>query len=177
MKYLTQNELRSLVAAAHASSARDWAMILVAYWHGLRASEVVSLTVNDVRDGFLSVQRLKGSRKTVQPLIAGNDPLFNEKAALAIMCEGKQASDRLFDINRRQFQNVFKKHGLTAGVPEHKCHPHAAKHSCAKIALQNGIHIDELQAYLGHKSLASTGAYLRSDDETASAAFARAAGV
>ena len=40
MTHLTPDELLSVLKAARARSARDWAMVLLAYRHGLRASEV-----------------------------------------------------------------------------------------------------------------------------------------
>lgn len=43
-------------------------MILVTFRHGLRATEVVSLTRDNFADGYLDVQRLKGSNRTVQVL-------------------------------------------------------------------------------------------------------------
>jgi len=52
-----------------------------------------------------------------------------------------------------------------------RCHPHALKATCAKLALRNGVGIDDLQTYIGWKSLASATAYLRSDETEASAAF------
>lgn len=45
-------------------------MILLAYRHGLRASEVCGLRLADVnmKDGAISIRRLKGSLRTGQPL-------------------------------------------------------------------------------------------------------------
>jgi integrase len=79
MKPLTKDELRSLLTVARSHSERDWLMILVAYWHGMRASEVVALTSGDIGHGEIVVRRLKGSDTTTQPLIYSTDPLFNEK--------------------------------------------------------------------------------------------------
>ena len=57
-------------------------MILVAYSHGLRASEVTALQRDAVQDGMLTVSRLKGSLRTVQPLVESLDPLLNEQKGL-----------------------------------------------------------------------------------------------
>ena len=48
MTHLTPDELLSVLKAARARSARDWAMVLLAYRHGLRASEVCGLKVGDM---------------------------------------------------------------------------------------------------------------------------------
>ena len=66
MNHLSKQELEALLEAAKVNH-RDYVMIHTAYMHGLRASEIVGLTTSNVRDGFLIVQRLKGSLRTVQP--------------------------------------------------------------------------------------------------------------
>ena len=45
-------------------------MILMAYRHGLRASEVCGIKLADVdlKAGSISIRRLKGSLHTIQPL-------------------------------------------------------------------------------------------------------------
>ena len=72
MAHLTPEETLAVLQAAREHSRRDWAMILVTYRHGLRASEVCGLRLGDVdlKDGAISIQRLKGSMRTVQPLYA-----------------------------------------------------------------------------------------------------------
>jgi integrase len=63
--FLTQDELRSLFKVIQ--SKRDHAIFLVAYRHGLRASEIGLLQKADVdmKQGRLSVHRLKGSLSAV----------------------------------------------------------------------------------------------------------------
>src|SRR4051812_39045278 len=67
--FLSPEETLAVLRAARARTVRDWAMILVAYRHGLRASEICGLHMPDVnlRDGSLSIRRLKGSLHTTQP--------------------------------------------------------------------------------------------------------------
>jgi integrase len=40
MEALTKKQLLRLLKVTHAASERDWLMILVGFWHGLRASEI-----------------------------------------------------------------------------------------------------------------------------------------
>ena len=67
---MTPDEILAVLKAARASSNRNWAMILLAYRHGLRASETCDLKLQDVdlKTGCLSIRRLKGSLHTVQPI-------------------------------------------------------------------------------------------------------------
>jgi integrase len=174
MKSLNYEQLLSLLTVARQHSERDCVAILLAYSHGLRASEVVSLTRANVRDGYLTVQWLKGSRKTVQPLFSNpTNPLLDEKIAITAYLATVPAGARLFPISRVQFYRLFQRYAALAGIPSHLGHPHALKHSVA-MALVGKIQINELQTYLGHSSLSSTGAYTRVSDQVACRAVAKA---
>jgi len=85
MVSLSPEETLALLKIARARSIRNWAMILLAYRHGLRASEVCGLKLSDVnlKDQTVRVARLKGSMLTVQPLVPHRgQPLLDELAAL-----------------------------------------------------------------------------------------------
>src|SRR5437773_11129190 len=85
MVHLTPEQLLAVLKAARQRSARDWAMILIAYRHGLRASEVCDLKLADVnlKDRQISIRRLKGSLPTVQPIERHRgQPLLDELRAL-----------------------------------------------------------------------------------------------
>jgi integrase len=66
--FLTQDELRRLFKVM--KSKRDRAIFLVAYRHGLRASEIGLLQRVDVdaKQGRISINRLKGSNSGVYPM-------------------------------------------------------------------------------------------------------------
>ena len=168
MEHLTIDELTLVLAAARQKSERDWLLVLVSFWHGLRASEAVALRVSDIKDGYIRIARLKGSLRTVQKLIEHPDALLNEKSGLTAWIRGRAGSERLFPITRQHFGRIVHAHCATAGIPAHRAHPHVLKHSCAHYVIRAGIHV--AQQHLGHKSLSSTGAYLRITDATASAA-------
>jgi len=72
-EYLTAFEVEALMAAARKSSRhghRDATMILIAYRHGLRASEVCDLQWHQVElaTGRLHVHRSKRGTSSVHPL-------------------------------------------------------------------------------------------------------------
>jgi integrase len=75
-EYLTDGEIARLVAAASGNrhGHRDASMVLVAYRHGLRAAELVTLRWDaiDFAHGRLHVRRLKGGSEAVHPLSAGS---------------------------------------------------------------------------------------------------------
>jgi site-specific recombinase XerD len=172
---LSKLELRALLEAAKAHRRRDWLMILVAFHHGLRASEVVHITADGVVDGFLTVKRLKGSMKTTQALMASSDPLFDERAALIEFARESTPGQAIFPIGRVQFWRLMQKYAELAGIPKHKAHPHVLKHSIAMQTI-GSAGVENVRQHLGHKSLSSTGAYLVVSDEEAGAAIKKALG-
>ena len=150
-------------------------MILVAFNHGLRASELVHVTRDNVVDGHLTVQRLKGSRKTTQALVTSSDPLFDERDALIEFARESTPGRPIFPIGRVQFWRLMQRYAKAAGVPAHKAHPHVLKHSIAMQTIA-AAGVENVRQHLGHKSLASTGEYLKVTDEESDAAIKKALG-
>ena len=61
MEHLSVDELKGILREVK----KDWQklMIVVAYNHGFRVSEVLSLTPAHCRSGYITMRRLKGSDK------------------------------------------------------------------------------------------------------------------
>lgn len=123
---------------------------------------------------MVDMKRLKGSNRTIQPLVADENPLLNERQGLFDFIRRMHSNQRIFPISRVQFYRIMRKHGATAGLPIRKCHPHILKHSIAMQTIQSAG-IENVRQYLGHKSISSTGAYLKVSDADASSAISRAA--
>ena len=71
-EYLTEREIERLIKAAGENrwGHRDATAILIAYRHGLRASELVALRWDDIdfQTGKLHVRRAKGGTASVHPI-------------------------------------------------------------------------------------------------------------
>jgi len=176
-KSLKREQIHRLLEEAKKTSERDWLMILVAYLHGLRASEVVGpkgLKGRSIADGFLTAVRLKGSETTVQPLLANADPLLDERKALIDLAAKSNARQRLFPLSRFQFFRALRRHAKAAGIPLHLAHPHVLKHSCATHALEAGVPLPIVQAWLGHASGASTMRYMGASEDQVNRAITQA---
>ena len=181
MQHLTREELLRLLGAAKEDSNRNWLMILVAFWHGLRASEVVGpkgIAGNQIQGGYITVQRLKGSMETTQKLIVHAEPLLSEREPLEALA-ASLGKDKLFPIQRQHFWTLVKRYGAAAGIvnygSKNRSHPHILKHSIAMQTIKSAG-IENVRQYLGHVSMSSTGAYLKVSDDEASEAIALAAG-
>jgi site-specific recombinase XerD len=144
-------------------------MCLVAYWHGLRASEVVHIKRADVSDGYLTVRRLKGSLKTVQPLVHHKTKLLDERPSLERFVNSMAPNQIVFPVSRVWFWRLVQRYAKAASIPARKAHPHALKHSIAMHTIQIAG-IENVRQWLGHKSMSSTGAYLRVTDDRAAQA-------
>ena len=166
MEQLSKQEFRALLEAAKAASKRDWLMILVGRNHGLRASELVGFTRDNIKDGFLVIQRCKGSKETVQPLISSDDPLFDERTALLDYISQMNSNQAVFKMSTRHCLRLIHRHAASAGLPQHKGKTKILKQTCGRQLLETKP-INYVQTWLGHKSLSSTGAYTRVSDEEA----------
>jgi type 1 fimbriae regulatory protein FimB len=72
-----------VLKVARSQRLRNWAMILTAFSHGLRASEVCNLNVSDLDRGHLKIKRLKGSKETTHQLVPHcGQPLLDEVKAM-----------------------------------------------------------------------------------------------
>ena len=138
---------------------RDRALFLLAYRHGLRASEVGLLNVSDIdlKQERIRLHRLKGSLEGVHRMQA--DEVKWTKSWLK---ERAVDSPTLFisrngsPISRWQLNNLMKKYCKLAKVPEHKHHFHTLKHSIATHLLDAGGELRFVQDWVGHSSIKNT---------------------
>jgi type 1 fimbriae regulatory protein FimB len=182
--HLSPAEILAVLKVARARSTRDWCLILLAYRHGLRASEVCGLKLSDIdlKAGSVSIRRLKGSLSQVQPLYQHRgQPLLDEMAALRTWLKTRPAdgSDFLFTsqkggkLDRTQFFRVFRAVAKSAGLPCEKQHPHVLKHSLASHLVAGNVNLALIRQALGHRSITSTMQYVgTSDGQAAEAAQA-----
>lgn len=180
MTFMTYEELLTVLKVARQRRTRDWCMLLVAYRHGLRTTEVCGLRLSDLKEGVLSVQRLKGSRKTAQPLYPhSGEPLLDEVAALRewLRVRPNDGSDVLFTsqkggaLDRCQFFRIFQSVAKAAGLSVGKRHPRVLKYSLASHLLAANADVIAVSEILGHRSLSSTLQYVKAAADAANEAL------
>ena len=81
---LSDEQLLALLQIAKQHRERDFVLILLTYWHGLRASEAVSLRESDfdLAAGTVQITRGKGSDGGSHTLQEHENPMLNERVAL-----------------------------------------------------------------------------------------------
>jgi type 1 fimbriae regulatory protein FimB/type 1 fimbriae regulatory protein FimE len=162
-EYLTEREIEKLMAAASKNrwGHRDATAILIAYRHGLRASELVALRWDDIdfTTGRLHVRRAKRGAASVHP--------FGGKESRALRRLQREASTRspyVFVSERGAplsvagYQRMVARAGESAGFG-FLVHSHMLRHSCGYKLANDGQDTRAIQHYLGHRSIASTVRY------------------
>ena len=145
---------------------RDKAMLELLYASGMRASELVSLNLNDVdtegcyvrcfgkgnKERLVPIypqaaQSVKVYLKEVRPLWVHND----EERALFL----NQRGDRL---TRQGLWQILKAYAKLAGLDK-KVTPHTLRHSFATHMLSGGADLRSVQELLGHANISTTQIY------------------
>jgi integrase len=162
-EYLTEAEVERLMKAAGKNrwGHRDATMILVAYRHGLRVSELVDLRWEqvDFRTGTLHVRRVKQGSPSSHPIVG--DEL---RALKRLQREQEPKSTFVFTSERGApfstagFARMVERAGVEAKLP-FKAHPHMLRHACGYALANKGHDTRALQAYLGHRNIQHTVRY------------------
>jgi integrase len=162
-EYLTVSEVERLMAAARKRGRyghRDATMILIAFRHGLRASELCDLHWHQVElpAGRLHVRRAKSGSPSVHPLQG------DEIRALRRLQREQGASSHVFWSERggpmtpKAFHALFGRIGVWAKLP-FPVHPHMLRHACGYALANAGHDTRALQAWLGHRNIQHTVRY------------------
>jgi integrase/recombinase XerD len=165
---LGPDEVQQLLATQSdgALAQRDGAMIELVYATGLRASEVVSLKVNQVNleGGYLTVVG-KGSKERVVPIgtYARQRVLDYLQHARPKILVGR-LSPYLFlnragrKLSRQGFWLRVRRVVLQAGV-RGKVSPHTLRHAFATHLVERGADLRAVQMMLGHTDISTTQIY------------------
>jgi integrase/recombinase XerC len=146
-------------------AARDRAILETLYSSGMRASELVGLTLDDI-DLIGGTARVMGKGQKQRVAFLGGACVRALQAYLAArQALGAPDHRRVFVNHRggplttRSLQRVVNKHAKRA-LPEHSgVSPHTLRHTFATHMLNAGADLRSVQELLGHESLSSTQIY------------------
>jgi integrase len=163
-EYLTPTEVQALLKAAARRGRygqRDACLILVAYRHGLRVSEVVSLRWDqiDLKAGHLAVRRAKNGTPSTHPMQG------DELRALRMLAREWPdhggfvfVSERGGPMSADGVRKMVTRTGEEAELP-FPVHPHMLRHGCGFALANHGHDTRALQLWLGHKNIQHTVRY------------------
>jgi type 1 fimbriae regulatory protein FimB/type 1 fimbriae regulatory protein FimE len=160
-EYLTEREVERLIQAAKDNrwGLRDSTMVLLAFRHGLRASELIDLRWEqvDLKGGVLHVRRVKQGTPATHPL-TGRELRALRRLERAAAGSFVFVSERGAPFTLRGFQAMVERAGKAAGF-DMKLHPHMLRHACGYKLANDGVDTRTIQSYLGHKSIQHTVRY------------------
>ena len=163
---LTLHEVEQLLQAPDTSTPlgkRDAALLEMLYATGLRASELIALTVGDVQTttGYVKV-RGKGGKERLVPVgemaavqlddyvLEGRPKLLKARSAVHLFVNRSAAG-----LTRQGLWKIVKKYMHQAAI--HKpFSPHTLRHSFATHLLEGGADLRSLQHMLGHVDISTT---------------------
>lgn len=166
---LSRDEVEALIHAPDTDTffgLRDRAFFEVLYATGIRVSELVSLTMENVNleAGFLIVVG-KGSKERIVPL--GEAAVLFLKKYMAdsrLQMVSRRVHSYVFvnrdgeKMSRQGFWKIIKKYCLIAGIAK-RISPHTLRHSFATHILEGGADLRSVQVMLGHSDIATTQIY------------------
>jgi integrase/recombinase XerD len=166
---LSAGEVEALLAAPSrrtAAGVRDTAMLEVLYATGLRVSELVGLSVNDVHlETRMVLARGKGSKERIVPLGAPAAAALRAylEGARPRLLRGRVSKDlfvtpRGARMTRQAFWKLLNRHARTAGIAR-RISPHKLRHSFATHLLAGGADLRAVQEMLGHADITTTQIY------------------
>ena len=171
-RFLTAKEVQAMMQAARQgpTGERDYCLILLAFRHGMRISELLDLHYHDLdlNEGRVNVRRLKNGFSTIHPL------RFDEREAIerwSLVRAGWKAADKtdaLFisrrgtALSRQQAYRIIRSAGENAGTVTHT-HPHMLRHACGYELAERGTDTRLIQDYLGHRNIRHTVRYTASN--------------
>lgn len=161
-EHLTTEEVDRLMAAAGKLGRhghRDTTLILIAYRHALRVSELVALRWDqvDFKQGLLHVNRLKNGTPSTHPL---RGPEI--RALRRLQRDGGSAyvftTERGGPMTTSNVRKMIARAGEEAklGFP---VHPHMLRHAAGYKLANDGHDTRAIQHYLGHKNITHTVRY------------------
>lgn len=162
-EHLLPHEVEAMLKAARTTGRhghRDATLILIAYRHGLRVSELVALRWEqvDFNGGTIYINRLKQGVSSIHPL---RGP---ELRSLRQLQRDYPDSPYLFVSERGAAmaadtaRGIIERAGQRAGIP-FPVHPHMLRHACGFYLASKGHDTRAIQAYLGHKNIQHTVRY------------------
>ncbi len=157
---------------------RNKAMLELMYGAGLRVSELVSLTLNqiDLENGLV---RIMGKGRKEREIPIGEYGVYYLKLYLehrGMLIKNHRTEDALFlnnhgkQITRQGFFKILKQLLLDKGLnPD--VSPHTLRHSFATHLLSHGADLRSIQEMLGHSDISTTKIYTHVSDEKVEADY------
>ena len=169
-KYLTEQQVSDLLNTPDVDvplELRDKAMLELLYATGLRVTELVSLTIENmsVQQGVVRVIG-KGNKERIVPMgeeaaywvrqfmLYGRPVLLNGQSSDVVF-----PSQRAQQMTRQTFWHRVKHYAILADIDADTLSPHVLRHAFATHLVNHGADLRVVQMLLGHTDLSTTQIY------------------
>ncbi|OBX48566.1 site-specific tyrosine recombinase XerD [Haemophilus haemolyticus] len=169
-KYLTEQQVSDLLNTPDVDvplELRDKAMLELLYATGLRVTELVSLTIENmsVQQGVVRVIG-KGNKERIVPMgeeaaywirqfmLYGRPVLLNGQSSDVVF-----PSQRAQQMTRQTFWHRVKHYAILADIDADALSPHVLRHAFATHLVNHGADLRVVQMLLGHTDLSTTQIY------------------
>ena len=168
-EHLTEQEVQQLIKAAKSMGRhahRDSTMILLAYRHGLRVSELVRLKwlQVDLFQGKLYVHRRKNGVHSTHPLAGVEIRALRKIQRDYAETDFVFISERKSPLTEHTFRKLLTRAGDKAEL-KLAIHPHMLRHSTGYKLANDGRDTRSIQHYLGHRNIQNTMRYTELSSE------------
>jgi integrase len=161
-EHLTGTEIEKLIEAARGNryGHRNATMILVAYRHGLRASELCGLRWEQIdwNSATLHVRRVKSGKPSTHPIRGDELRALRKLQRDAPKSPFIFVSERGGPFTTDSFNWMVKRAGQKADLP-FQVHAHMLRHAAGYKLAGDGHDTRSIQDYLGHKNIQRTVRY------------------
>ena len=162
-EYLTEAEVNKIISAARnigRHGNRDAAMILLAFRHGLRVSELISLRWQqvDLKSGLLQVHRLKNGLDSTHPLFGPELRALRKIQRQYPDTQYVFLSERKSPMTASTFAKLLSRAAEIAEI-DMPVHPHMLRHSTGYKLANDDNDTRSIQQYLGHRNIRHTTRY------------------
>jgi len=164
--YLNENEMRQILEASK-NNKRDYAILMVLAYSGIRVSELCSLRIEDV-DFFENVIHIRSGKGDKDRMVIVDSKVMS--AIRDYLNDEKRQEGYIFISRKRtritptHVERIVRNYARNVGINK-KVTPHVIRHTFATTLLRNGADIRFIQQILGHSSVATTQIYTHVNDE------------
>ena len=182
-KSISREDIEKMIACSLKNknplkSARDYAMLLIMVYCGLRRAEVANMRWIDliVEDGY-NVLRLPKTKSQVEQFVKipkrGYDALRNLELAYSNFYDVPTLDGYIFtsmskhqnfgrQLSVNSIRRIVMGYGKQIGI---SITPHMFRHSCCTLAIEGGAKPHQVQAHLRHKDIKTTMLYYDAKDK------------